>query len=73
MEGLTRLQLQLLGVSVEVSLEVRNGHTVGVRVVDTQTTTHVDVLYADAVADEFLLQLVDTIAECLEVAHIQNL
>ena len=73
MERLTRLQLELLGVSIEVGLEVGDGHTVRVSVVDAQTTTHVDVLYADAMADELLLQLVDAIAKCLEVAHVENL
>ena len=72
-ERLARLQLKLLGVSVEVGLEIGDGHTVGVRVVDTQSATHVDVLYADAMRDEFLLQLVDAIAKSLEITHVENL
>ena len=67
------LQFQLLGIGVEVSLEIGNGHTVGVRIVDTQSATHVDVLNTDAMTDKLLLQLVYAIAECLEIAHIQYL
>ena len=73
MQGLSGLQLQLLGVGIEIGLKVWNGHTVGVCIVDTQSATHVDMLYTDAMADKLLLQLVDAITECLEVAHIENL
>ena len=55
MERLTWTELQLTGVSVEVSLEVRNGHTVGVSVVHTQTTAYVDMFHADAMTVEFVL------------------
>ena len=73
MQSLTGLQLKLLGISVEVGLEIGDGHTVGVRIVDTKTAAHVDVLNTYAMADELLLQLVYAIAESLEVAHVENL
>ena len=73
MQSLSWLQLKLLGIGVEVSLEVGDGHAVGVLVVYTQSATHVDVLYADAMTDKLLLQFVHAIAQSLEVAHIQYL
>ena len=73
MQGLTIAQLQLLGIGVEVGLEVWNGHTVGVLIVNTQATAHVDVLYTNTMTLKLVLQLIDTITEGFEVAHIQYL
>ena len=73
MQCLTGTELQLTGVGVEVGLEVWDGHTVGVSVVDTQTAAYVDMLHTDAMTVEFVLQFVHTVAEGFEVAHVENL
>ena len=73
MQRLAGTQAQLLGIGVEIVLEVGQGNTVGVLVVDTQTAAYIDVLNADAVAFQLVLQLIDAIAECFEVAHVENL
>ena len=42
-------------------------------VVNTQATTHVDMLYAYAVALQFVLQFVDTIAKSFKITHVEYL
>ena len=42
-------------------------------VVNAQSSTHIDVLNADAVTLQLLLQLVDTVAEGFKVTHVQYL
>ena len=73
MERLAGAQLQLLGVGIEVGLEVRDRYTVGVLIVDAETAADVDMFHADAVTLELVLQFVDAIAESLKVAHVENL
>ena len=42
-------------------------------VVNAQSSTHIDVLNADAVTLQFLLQLVDTVTQGFKVTHVQYL
>ena len=42
-------------------------------IVYAETSAHIDVLYADAMAFQLVLQFVDAITECLEVTHVENL
>ena len=73
MECLAVTQLQLTGISVEVGFEGRDRNTVRVGIVNAEATSHVDMFYADAVVIKYILKFVDTIAECLEVTHVEYL
>ena len=73
MEFLTITQLQLLGVCIKVILEVRDWYTVRVVIIDAQATTYVDVLNHDMMSFQLVLQLVDSVAESLEVTHVKYL
>ena len=70
MQLLSWTEMQRASESAKERIQIGKPIGVGIVVVDAQATTHVDVLYADAVADKLLLQLVDTIAQRLEVAHV---
>ena len=73
MQCLIRTQFQLSGIGSKVILEIRDSLTVGVSVINTQTTTYVDMFYQDSSCFQFVLQLIDTIAEGYKITHIQNL
>ena len=60
-------------VGVEVGTEVGQWHTVGVLVVNAQTAAHIDVLHAQVVALQLVLQLIHAVTQGLEVAHVENL
>ncbi len=42
-------------------------------VVNTKTASHIDMLHNDAMTLQLVLQFVDTVAESLEIAHVQYL
>ena len=73
MEALSFSQLQVPGIGVEVGLEVGNGHTVGVNVVDAESSTHVNVLNVYVVALQLVLYFVNSVAQCHKVAHVKYL
>ena len=73
MQGLIRTQFQLSGIGSKVILEIRDSLTVGVSVINTQTTTYIDMFYQNSPCFQFVLQLIDTIAEGYKITHIQNL
>ena len=66
-------QLQLLGISIEISLEIRDWHAVWMIVVYAETTTHINVLYYNMMSFQLVLQFVDTVSESLEVTHVKYL
>lgn len=63
MQCLIRTQFQLSGIGSKVILEIRDSLTVGVSVINTQTTTYIDMFYQNSSCFQFVLQLIDTIAE----------
>ena len=42
-------------------------------IIYAETATYVDMLYSDTVLLQLVLQLIDPIAQCLKVTHIENL
>ena len=50
MQRLSWAQFQLLGVGVEIILEIRNAQAVGMLIVDAQSATNIDVFNGDAMA-----------------------
>ena len=72
-ELLTGTQLQIALEGGEVGFQIGQGMSVGVFVVDAQTSAYVDVGEDDAVAFEHLLQLVDAQAEGGEILHVEYL
>ena len=54
-------------------LEIGDGQTVGMLVVDTQSSAYVDMLHMNTMTLQLILQLVHAIAESLEVTHIEDL
>ena len=71
MHLLSVAQFQVLGISVEVRLEVGYGHAVGMLVVYAESAAHIDVLYLDVVSFQLVLQFIDSgeisppVRECL--------
>ena len=67
-------QFQVLGIGLEVGLEVRNRVLIWVIVVYTQAATNIDVVdFRNACRFEFILQFIDAIAKRFEVVHLKNL
>ena len=66
-------ELQVARVGVEVGLEVGHGHAVGVVVVDAQSAAHVEVFQPYVAVLQVGLQVVDAVAQGLEVAHVEYL
>src|SRR5574344_1066106 len=60
-------------VCIKVGLEIRNGYTVRMLVIYSQTTAYIDILHLDVMPFQFILQIIDTIAESLEVTHVKYL
>ena len=73
MHLLSVAQFQVLGIGVEVRLEVGYGHAVGMLVVYAESAAHIDVLYFDVVSFQLVLQFIDSVAESLEVTHVKYL
>ena len=74
MHLLSVAQFQVLGIGVEVRLEVGYGHAVGMLVVYAESAAHIDVLYLDVVSFQLVLQFIDSVAESLEAYHkIENI
>ena len=42
-------------------------------IVNAQSASHIDVLHNDVMRFKLVLKFVDTVAECLEITHIENL
>ena len=73
MQSLTLAQLEVLGISVEVCLEVGYRLLVGMLVVYAESTAHVDVFHFDVVLFQFVLEFVDAVAQGAEVSHVEYL
>ena len=63
----------MTGVGVEVGMEVGYGILVGMGIVDAQSAADVDVFDGHMLALEQVLNVIDAIAKCLEVAHVEYL
>ena len=72
-QSLVRPQLQLSGIRREITLEIRNRLTVGVIIINAQSTTYIDMFHKYLTRLKPVLQLVHTIAKGYEVSHIQYL
>ena len=70
---LIRAQFQLSGIGSKVALEIGNGLTVRMSVVNTQATADIDVFYQNMTRFQFILQFIHTVAERDKIAHIQYL
>ena len=70
---LTIAQLQFLCVCIEIILEIRDWLSVWMIIVNAQSAAHIDVLHNDVMRFKLVLKFVDTVAECLEITHIENL
>ena len=66
-------QFQFLGIRIEVGLEIRDGQTIRMLIVHTQTTANIDMLHDDPALLQLVLKLVHAITEGFEVTHVENL
>ena len=73
LECLIRTKFQMLGISREVILKIRYCLTVGMLIINTQSTAYIDMLDADATSFQLVLQFIHTIAQGNEITHIQYL
>ena len=70
---LIRTELQAVIVGFKIAFEVGYRLTVGMPVVNAETTAHVDVPDTYPAGFELIQQLVDTVAQSHKIAHIQYL
>ena len=73
MERLIGTQFQVLGIGIKIIFEVRYRLAVRMLIINPQSATYIDVLDADAMRFQFILQFVHTVAKSHEIAHIQYL
>ena len=66
-------QLQMPAEHLEPSGEIRHGQVVGMLVVDTQATAHVDVAHRTAAPLQAPDQFVDPVAQRRKIPHVQDL
>ena len=60
----------MFGISREIIFEIRYCLTVGMLIINAQSTTYIDMLDADAMCFQLVLQFIYTIAQGNEITHI---
>ena len=70
---LIRIKFQELVVSGEVFRKVRDRQMIRMTVVDTQTTSYIDMLANDVMLHQLVLEFVHTVAKSRKIAHVQDL
>ena len=67
-------EFQVLGIGLEVRLEVRNRSLIWVVIIDTQASANINIVdFSNACRFQLVLQLIYAIAQSLEVVHLQDL
>ena len=73
MKRLIRTKFQAIVVRFKIAFEIGYRLTVGMSVINAETTPHIDMFNAYLTSFKPVLQFIDTIAQSYKIAHVQYL